>query len=247
VTRKIYKIEGVVVDKRERGEKDIIFTILTPEEGKVDVLAKYAKKVPSRHNSGLELFNGVQCQLYQGRILPLVTQSKQIFGFPALLQSYEKIHAGFIILQYIKYFTAAHQHIHQLYALICKILQEINTAEIPSLGLLTLAFEIKFLRMLGVFHTTTACEYCHQPFQTTIYLSKGQYRCPTCAQEQKLAFSASSNTSLILMSDHAMEDILQKHFPQSHISSIEKVLSHFLFLSFPDQRTIERYSKFSPR
>jgi DNA repair protein RecO (recombination protein O) len=244
VTRKIYKIEGIVVDKRERGEKDIIFTILTPEEGKIDVLAKYAKKVPSRHNSGLELFNGVQCQLYEGRFLPIVTQSKQIFSFPNLVLSYDKIHTGFIILQYTKYFTVSHQHIHQLYEFIYTTLQTINNADHRSLQWLTLFFEIKFLRMLGFFHTTTVCESCHQPFQTMIYLAKGQYRCPACAQEKNLIFSVASNASLILMSNHTLEDILQQRFPQNHISAIEKILSHFRTLAFPDQWTLQRYAKF---
>lgn len=242
MTRKIYKIEGIVVDKRDRGEKDIIFTVLTSEEGKIDILAKYAKKVPSRHNSGLELFNGVQCQLYQGRMLPLVTQSKQIFSFPNLIESYENIHAGFVILQYLKSFTAPHQHIHQLYALICKSLQEINDMAVKNLNVLTLAFELKFLRMLGIFHTTSVCEYCHKPFKNIIYLHQGHYSCAACTLEKKIGFSCSTRNSLIFMNDYALEDILKKHFPKSHIIAIEKILSHFLALSFPDQRTVQRYS-----
>ena len=52
---RLYRIEGVVIRRRNQGEADRVLMLCTPE-GKIDVIAKGARKVNSRKAGHVELF-----------------------------------------------------------------------------------------------------------------------------------------------------------------------------------------------
>ena len=52
---KLYRVEGIVLRRREHGEADHIITLLTPE-GRVELLARGVRKIRSRKAGHLELF-----------------------------------------------------------------------------------------------------------------------------------------------------------------------------------------------
>jgi len=54
-TNRLYRVEGIVIRRRDQGEADRILTLCTPE-GKIEVNAKGARKVRSRKAGHVELF-----------------------------------------------------------------------------------------------------------------------------------------------------------------------------------------------
>ena len=54
-TGRLYRTEGIVIARRDQGEADRVLRLCTPD-GKVDVLAKGARKVRSRKAGHIELF-----------------------------------------------------------------------------------------------------------------------------------------------------------------------------------------------
>jgi len=55
-TQRLYRTEGIVLRRRNQGEADRVLTLCTPE-GKIDVIAKGARKVRSRKAGHIELFS----------------------------------------------------------------------------------------------------------------------------------------------------------------------------------------------
>lgn len=226
MTRKIYKIEGLVIDKRDRGEKDIIFTILTPDEGKMDVLAKHAKKVPSRHNSGLELFNGVQCQLYEGRFLPVVTQSRQLYAFPFFIGNYERLMTAYKIIGLLKSMVAPEQSILPLYDFVLKTLHLLNNDK-TDIAVLFSIFQIKLLRMLGFFHVSPVCEQCGCHLKKTVHYFQNRYLCSSCARQEELHFSQRVNEILQDCCTEKMETLLNRNYQNKTLLESINVCTFF--------------------
>lgn len=54
-TARLYRTEGIVIRRRDQGEADRVLTLCTPD-GKIDVIAKGARKVRSRKAGHIELF-----------------------------------------------------------------------------------------------------------------------------------------------------------------------------------------------
>jgi len=72
------KIEGVILRKTNYGEADLILTILTKEDGRLDCIAKGARRFKSRFSGRLGLFNQVQLELFEGRSLHAVNEAELI-------------------------------------------------------------------------------------------------------------------------------------------------------------------------
>ena len=54
-TKRLYRSEGIVIRRRNQGEADRVLTLCTPL-GKIEVIAKGARKLRSRKAGHVELF-----------------------------------------------------------------------------------------------------------------------------------------------------------------------------------------------
>ena len=59
-----YKIEGIVLRRRNLGEADRILTVLSRESGKISIKAPGVRRIPSRRSSHVELLNHSKFTLY---------------------------------------------------------------------------------------------------------------------------------------------------------------------------------------
>ncbi len=58
--KKFYSSSGLILAKYDYGEADCIFFILTPDLGKISLIARGVKKITSRKRSAMEVFNIVR-------------------------------------------------------------------------------------------------------------------------------------------------------------------------------------------
>jgi DNA repair protein RecO (recombination protein O) len=77
----VYKAEGIVLRRTNLGEADRIVTLFTREYGRVNAVAKGARKPKSRFAGRLELFTHLRALLAQGRTLDVVSQVEVIDPF----------------------------------------------------------------------------------------------------------------------------------------------------------------------
>lgn len=74
---KSFKAKGFVLKRINIGEADRLVTLLTPDQGKIQVLAKGVRRTKSRRAPHLELFNFVNVVLHQGTQWPIVTEATE--------------------------------------------------------------------------------------------------------------------------------------------------------------------------
>jgi DNA repair protein RecO (recombination protein O) len=77
-TERAFRTQSIILKRRDFGEADRLLTILTPEHGKIDVIAKGARK-PTSHKTGhVELFTRADMLIHTGRELGIVVQAEMV-------------------------------------------------------------------------------------------------------------------------------------------------------------------------
>lgn len=78
-----FRTPAVILKRRDMGEADRLLTVLTPEYGKLDVLAKGARKPATSKTGHVELFTRADFLVAHASI-PLVTQAEMVKPYLAL-------------------------------------------------------------------------------------------------------------------------------------------------------------------
>jgi DNA repair protein RecO (recombination protein O) len=77
-TERAFRTQAIILKRRDFGEADRLLTILTPDHGKIDVVAKGARK-PTSHKTGhVELFTRADMLIHSGRELGIVAQAEMV-------------------------------------------------------------------------------------------------------------------------------------------------------------------------
>ena len=61
-----YKVEGIIIKRRDQGEADRIITLFSRSKGKISLKAKGVRQSNSRRAGSLELFNRVKAGVARG-------------------------------------------------------------------------------------------------------------------------------------------------------------------------------------
>jgi DNA repair protein RecO (recombination protein O) len=93
---RLYRTEGVVVRRREQGEADRVLTLCTPA-GKIDVIAKGARKLVSRKAGHIELFSR------SSFVVARITNSWDIISQAETIDAHEPVRADVVRGAYARY------------------------------------------------------------------------------------------------------------------------------------------------
>jgi DNA repair protein RecO (recombination protein O) len=80
----VYKVNAIVLRRMDLGETDRILRLLTREAGRVDAVAKGARRGTSRFSGATELFTHSRMLLATGKSLDVLSQCEIKESFPAL-------------------------------------------------------------------------------------------------------------------------------------------------------------------
>jgi DNA repair protein RecO (recombination protein O) len=79
-----FRTAALILKRRDFGEADRLLTILTPHHGKLDVIAKGARKLTSQKMGHVELFTRADILIHTGRELAVATQAEMTAPYEAL-------------------------------------------------------------------------------------------------------------------------------------------------------------------
>src|SRR5688500_3489617 len=106
----IYKITGVILRRRNYGEADRILSIFSPDRGKVEAIAKGARKMKSKLGGHLELFSEIALMLAKGRNLDVVTGARLQKHFSKIAEDLDRLQVAYLICEIVdKLTTDEHQ------------------------------------------------------------------------------------------------------------------------------------------
>ena len=153
-----YKLEAIVIRRRNFGEKDRVLTLFSKEEGKIDVISKGCRRPGSRLCSFSDIGLVGIFHLHKAKFLPIVIEATPIF-FPEGAQgSFEKTQKmGFAFKVINKLFHESEPH-KKTYDVLKHAVQGISDGD---LQLLFLVFLANVIEDLGLKPEFLNCIVCH--------------------------------------------------------------------------------------
>jgi len=159
--QRLYRTEAIVLRRSDLGEADRLLTLLTPERGKLRVLAKGARKIASRKSGHVELFNRVNLLIARGRgEFDIVSQAETVEPSRALREDLIRSTYAHYAAELIDRFAEEGTAQPELFDLMSDALAWFSTSS--DLALTARYFELRLLTLGGfqpqVFHCVAGGE-----------------------------------------------------------------------------------------
>lgn len=149
---KSFKLEGIVIKRRNIGEADRIITVFSKSLGKVQIKAKGVRKISSRRSGHIELLNHCVLSLHQASLMPILTEVQSFENYSLLKSDLKRIGSAFHICELVDGLCAENQANEEIFELLSSTLKKLSSAEI--LSNVIYEFEIEILKLLGFYKHT---------------------------------------------------------------------------------------------
>lgn len=141
-----FRVEGIILKRRNLGEADRILTVFTLQKGKISVLAKGVRRITSRRSGNVEVLNRCVMYLHQAKTFLILTEASGLDTFPKLKEDLTLSTYAFHIIELVDKLTAENQENRALYEDLVNVLQKLSR---NPRQILVRAFEAKILSKLG--------------------------------------------------------------------------------------------------
>jgi DNA repair protein RecO (recombination protein O) len=128
-------VQAIVLRRRDSGESDRRLTILTPEFGKFDVLAKGARKSASRLAGSSDPLSVAVLSLAAGKRNRYITQAQPLSSFRGLRTDYERLTFALALCELYAAVLPVEQPLPEVYDLLLASLQHLETHPRPVVAL----------------------------------------------------------------------------------------------------------------
>ena len=183
----ILKTKGVVIKAVNFGEADKIITILTEEYGKIQALAKGARKTKNKLMAGTQLFCFSEFLLYKGRTWYYINQIEVINSFFRLKNDLERLSSGTYIIQLISELTQPEQASARLFKLVIEVLSILSDSN-SDVRLIVRALELKIMGLSGFKPVLDMCANCGKKDEFTIFSAgAGGVVCIVCSKNDEIS------------------------------------------------------------
>lgn len=145
-TSRIYKVEAIILKRRNVGETDRILTVFSKEYGKLRVIAKGIRRITSRRAPHLEIFNRATLLLYQGKSLDIVTEVMLLDGFQHIRNNLLLINAGYYACELVDVLLPERQEHRDVFETFKNHLHQLDSSKLYNQSE---AFALSLLHSLG--------------------------------------------------------------------------------------------------
>lgn len=196
---KIFRTEAIVLSRLDVGEADRIVVVFTPYRGKLDVIAKGARRAQSRLGPQLDYFSRVGLQLSRGRDLDVVTSAETMDRLPRLREDLDAYGHACYFVELVKGMTQPREEHQEVYDLLKNSLVLLNDGVDP--WVIARHFEMALLYTLGYRPELFHCVHCKSPMQperNSFSAGLGGLLCPRCRGEDLASIPLSINAQKYL-------------------------------------------------
>jgi DNA repair protein RecO (recombination protein O) len=144
------------------GEADRHVTLLTPHHGKIEAVAKGARKAESAKSGHLELFTQVDCLITKGRELDILTQVELIEPYLALREDLDRsAYANYVIELLDRFIFVGDTELGTVFTLLHETL--LHLCEDADVRRLVRYYELQLLDEMGFRPELHECVVSHEP------------------------------------------------------------------------------------
>jgi DNA repair protein RecO (recombination protein O) len=157
----LYNTEAILIRVRDFDEADKIGVLLTPEEGKIQIVAKGARRPRNRYSGAMQLFTHVKASLFHGRSLQTLSQIEIVDSFRHLREDLVRMAYATYICELMDEMVKEKQRVDSTFLLLLTTLHLLNESEMDPEPILR-AYELKLLSILGFRPSLSHCVGCDQ-------------------------------------------------------------------------------------
>jgi DNA repair protein RecO (recombination protein O) len=193
----LYKIEGVVLRRRNLGEADRLVTVLTRDRGKITIVARGARRPRSRLGGRLEPATRMRALVAEGRALDVISQVEVLESNAALRSDLERLGVASVVLEMADR-GLADRHPHpDVYRLLRAALA---LARDGPPAVVWPWFAARLLVLLGHRPSVARCRHCGRRLRDAAVWSTALGGClhPACRTHDPLTVSISSGARALL-------------------------------------------------
>lgn len=144
-----FKVEGIIIKRRNFGEADRILTVFTKRGGKIQIKALGVRKITSRRSPHIELLNYSLLSLHKGRNLPILTEAQTLEDFSSIKDNLIKVGFAYHICELIDGLCPENQENKTVFFLTLKSLERLSKEK--QIVDIIHEFEIALLANLGFY------------------------------------------------------------------------------------------------
>jgi DNA repair protein RecO (recombination protein O) len=237
---RLYRVEAIVIRRRDWGEADRLLTLYTRERGKIQAVAKGARKPTSRKAGHIELFTRTKLLIARSRSIDIITQAETSEVYRPLRESLETSTLAHYFAELLDRFTGEAETDHNLFDLLSLALAWLCEAD--DSRLVARYYELRLLELAGFrpeLHHCPSCGKQLEPLKSFFSSAQGGVLCPTCGQSRRDAFPLSLKAFKVLRygQTHDWDQFRRLRLTASLHAEIEKTL--YLYLLYVLERNLK--------
>lgn len=187
-----WKTEGILLRVRNLGEADRIVTMYTKDRGKLNAVARGARRIRNRLLSPTQVFTHGRYLIFPGKGLHNLSQADIVHSGQNLRDDLEKFAYASYVTELLDALTPEEDPSEGIFPLLA------GTLSLGEQGRFTLAvraFEIRLMRELGYEPELYHCLQCRDTLQTKVFFSEqGGVVCDKCVVHVPGSISLSNGT-----------------------------------------------------
>jgi len=139
---------GIVLTRTDFGEADRILSVITPDHGKVRLMAKGVRRIKSKLAGGIELFSISQITFIEGKgDIKILVSTRLQKHFGNIVQNIDRTMFGYDILKLINNVTEDNTG-KEYFELLSQVLESLDDASV-TIDLITFWLYAQLLRITG--------------------------------------------------------------------------------------------------
>ncbi len=181
---RLYRTDAIILRRRNSGEADRLLTVFTPRYGKLQLMAKGARKITSRKAGHIELFMLTDMQVARSRSWDIISQAVTVESYRAIREDLDKTSQAYYLAELIDRFTEENDPNQPLFELLALTLARLSHVDDPYITLRY--FELHMLGLVGFqpqLHFCLTCEEGIEPVENNYFhIADGGVLCPRHGQ-----------------------------------------------------------------
>ncbi len=234
-----YRAAGLTLRKTPAGEADLVSSIFTREHGKLELLARGARRLTSKLTGHFEPLTLVRLSVARGRALDIVAEAEVVNAFPKVKADYISVGRGLHVAELIDGFSASETPNPQVLELALQTLEAIGRQPLSSptqaLDLPLRYFDLQLLQLSGFLPELYQCVECGvalRPDRHRFAAGLGGALCAECAPPPEVVLRPLSLPALktlrLFHRTESVDQLPQLNMPTAVQREIQGILTETL-------------------